>query len=111
MNNSPNFLNSIKPEIRNLNVRTISKMIASKIITTTELQLQREPNFCKILNVAQHLTTYEAVTYFVDNQFFEEYGFQQLSLIRLQDIYDQLLLNFYEHLRNTIYYPEVVPHV
>ena len=91
MNNSPNFLNSIKPEIRNLNVRTISKMIASKIITTTELQLQREPNFCKILNVAQHLTTYEAVTYFVDNQFFEEYGFQQLSLIRLQDIYDQLL--------------------
>ena len=56
MNNSPNFLNSIKPEIRNLNVRTISKMIASKIITTTELQLQREPNFCKILNVAQHLT-------------------------------------------------------
>ena len=78
MNNSPNFLNSIKPEIRNLNVRTISKMIASKIITTTELQLQREPNFCKILNVAQHLTTYEAVTYFVDNQFFEEYGFQQL---------------------------------
>ena len=48
MNNSPNFLNSIKPEIRNLNVRTISKMIASKIITTTELQLQREPNFCKI---------------------------------------------------------------
>ena len=85
MNNSPNFLNSIKPEIRNLNVRTISKMIASKIITTTELQLQREPNFCKILNVAQHLTTYEAVTYFVDNQFFEEYGFQQLSLIRLQD--------------------------
>ena len=89
MNNSPNFLNSIKPEIRNLNVRTISKMIASKIITTTELQLQREPNFCKILNVAQHLTTYEAVTYFVDNQFFEEYGFQQLSLIRLQDIYDQ----------------------
>ena len=38
MNNSPNFLNSIKPEIRNLNVRTISKMIASKIITTTELQ-------------------------------------------------------------------------
>lgn len=105
MNNSPNFLNSIKPEIRNLNVRTISKMIASKIITTTELQLKREPNFCKILNVAQHLTTYEAVTYFVDNQFFEEYGFQQLSLIRLQDIYDQLLLNFYEHLRNTIYYP------
>ena len=86
MNNSPNFLNSIKPEIRNLNVRTISKMIASKIITTTELQLQREPNFCKILNVAQHLTTYEAVTYFVDNQFFEEYGFQQLSLIRLQDV-------------------------
>lgn len=86
MNNSPSVLNSIKPEIRNLNVRTISKMIASKIITTTELQLQREPNFCKILNVAQHLTTYEAVTYFVDNQFFEEYGFQQLSLIRLQDI-------------------------
>lgn len=104
MNNSPNFLNSIKPEIRNLNVRTISKMIASKIITTTELQLQREPNFCKILNVAQHLTTYEAVTYFVDNQFFEEYGFQQVSLISLQNIYDQFLTNFYDHLTNTPYY-------
>jgi hypothetical protein len=56
MNNSPSVLNSIKPEIRNLNVRTISKMIASKIITTTELQLQREPNFVKFLmlhNISQ----------------------------------------------------------
>ena len=61
MNNSPNFLNSIKPEIRNLNVRTISKMIASKIIEKTELNLQYNSLFCTKLNVATDFNTYEAV--------------------------------------------------
>ena len=106
MNNSPHVvLKSIRSEIRNLNVRIISKIVASKIIETTALQLLFEPGFCKQLNVARHLTTYEAVAYFVDNQFFEEYGFQQISLISSQTIYDQLLTNFYEHLTNTPYYP------
>jgi len=82
MNSSSHVvLKSIRSEIRNLNVRTISKIVASKIMT------------------------YEAVAYFVDNQFFEEYGFQQVSLISLQNIHDQLLTNFYDHLTNTPYYP------
>lgn len=106
MNNSSHVvLKSIRSEIRNLNVRTISKIVASKIIETTDLQLLFEPGFCKQLNVAHHLTTYEAVAYFVDHQFFEEYGFQQVSLISLQNIYDQLLTNFYKNLTNTPYYP------
>lgn len=106
MNNSSHVvLKSIRSEIRNLNVRTISKIVASKIIETTALQLLFEPGFCKQLNVARHLTTYEAVAYFVDNQFFEEYGFQQVSLISLQNIYDQLSTSFYDHLTNTLYYP------
>lgn len=106
MNNSSHVvLKSIRSEIRNLNVRTISKIVASKIIETTDLQLLFEPSFCKQLNVAHHLTTYEAVAYFVDHQFFEEYGFQQVSLISSQNIYDQLSTNFYKHLTNTPYYP------
>lgn len=106
MNNSSHVvLKSIRSEIRNLNVRTISKIIASKIIETTALQLLFEPGFCKQLHVASHLTTHEAVAYFVDHQFFEEYGFQQVSLISSQNIYDQISTSFYEHLTNTPYYP------
>ncbi|WP_419224718.1 hypothetical protein [Acinetobacter sp. A2] len=41
MSNSPSHLPvSIHPAIRNLNVRQISKMIATRIIEATELQIQ-----------------------------------------------------------------------
>ncbi|OTG74698.1 hypothetical protein B9T38_00195 [Acinetobacter sp. ANC 4218] len=78
MSSSPSHIPvSIHPAIRNLNVRQISKMIATKIIETTALQLQFNPRFCSQLDVVQHLNTYEAVAYFMDNQYFEKYGFNK----------------------------------
>ena len=52
MSNSPSqFPISIHPVIRSLNVRNISKMIASKIIEKTELNLQYK--LTKITNHAK----------------------------------------------------------
>lgn len=85
---------SIHPAIRNLNVRQISKIIATKIIKTTGLQLQFNPIFCSQLDVAQHLNTYEAVAYFTDNQYFEAYGFNRFTLISFYEIYEELWNEF-----------------
>lgn len=85
---------SIHPAIRNLNVRQISKLIATGIIEATELQIQFNSYFCHQLGVADHLNTYQAVTYFIDNQFFERYGFSQFELINVSSIYDELLNDF-----------------
>lgn len=93
-----NFLSktliSIHPAIRNLNVSQISKIIASKIIATTALQLQFNPTFCSQLDVAQHLNTYEAVAYFVDNQYFEKYGFSPSKLATFSQVYEELIFQF-----------------
>lgn len=84
----------IHPTIRNLNVRQISKMIATKIIETAALQLQFNPKFCSQLNVAQHLNTYEAVAYFTDNQYFEIFGFNRHEIFSFHEVYDELYFEF-----------------
>jgi len=83
MSNSPSHLPTfIHPAIQNLNIRPISKMIATKIIENTALQIQFNRSFCQELGVAEHLNTYQAVAYFTDNQYFEnmvltDQGFSQ----------------------------------
>lgn len=95
MSNSPNQIPVfIHPAIKNLNVRQISKIIATKIIEATALQLHFNSSFCNQLSVSNHLNTYEAVTYFVDNQFFEKFGFGQFELINVSSICDELLNDF-----------------
>ncbi|MFV5591117.1 hypothetical protein [Acinetobacter variabilis] len=96
MSNSPSYLPiSIHPAIRNLNVRQISKMIATKIIENTALQIQFNRSFCQELGVAEHLNTYQAVAYFTDNQYFEKYGFNRSGLITMQEVYNEVLSMFY----------------
>ncbi|EZQ12063.1 hypothetical protein [Acinetobacter sp. Ver3] len=91
MSNSPGQIPiAIHPAIRNLNVRQIAKIIATKIIETTALQLQFNPAFCKQLDVSQHLNTYEAAAYFVDQQFFERYGFSRNGIVSFMEIYDEI---------------------
>ena len=71
MSNSPSQIPLfIHPSVRNLNVRKISKIIASKIIEKTELNLQYNSSFCRQLNVATDLNTYEALAYYVDKSVF-----------------------------------------
>lgn len=95
MSNSPSqFPISIHPVIRNLNVRNISKIIATKIIETTALQLQFNPTLCKQLDISQHLNTYEAVAYFVDHHIFNIYGLNQTTLMSYQEIYENLHSKF-----------------
>ncbi|MCO8073652.1 hypothetical protein NI470_07895 [Acinetobacter lwoffii] len=95
MSNSPSqFPISTHPVIQSLNVRNISKMIASKIIEHTALQLHFNSSFCNQLSVADHLNTYEAVTYFIDNQFFERYGFNRSGLINFHEVYDEFWAEF-----------------
>lgn len=95
MSSSPSTIPvTIHPAIQNLNIRQISKIIATKIIKTTELQLQLNPKFCNQLNVAQHLNSYEAVAYFTDNQYFEKHGFNQSKLIKFHEVYKAILAEF-----------------
>ncbi|MDA3500093.1 hypothetical protein MKL32_00395 [Acinetobacter sp. AOR34_HL] len=95
MSNSPGHIPiAIHPAIRNLNVRQISKMVATKIIEKTELNLQYNSSFCRQLNVATDLNTYEALAYYVDNKYFEKYSFSQFELINVSSIYDELLNDF-----------------
>lgn len=96
MSSSPSHIPfSIHPVIRNLNVRQISKIIATKIIEATALQLQFNPIFCNKLDVAQHLNTFEAVAYFTDNQYFEKYDFNKQGIINYQELSNELLSIFY----------------
>lgn len=95
MSNSPSHIPVfIHPAIQNLNVRQISKMIATKIIETTALQLQFNPIFCKQLDVAQHLNSYEAVAYFTDNQYFEIFGFNRSEIFSFHEVYKELYFEF-----------------
>ena len=95
MSNSPNQIPVfIHPAIKNLNVRQISKIIASKIIEKTELNLQYNSLFCTKLNVATDFNTYEAVAYYIDNQYFEKYGFKKPTLINIQTVYEELFSDF-----------------
>ncbi|MGU3289042.1 hypothetical protein ACLBWM_05405 [Acinetobacter radioresistens] len=95
MSNSPGQIPiAIHPAIRNLNVRQIAKIIATKIIETTALQLQFNTIFCNQLDVAQHLNSYEAVAYFVDQQFFEKYSVDQYTLIKFYEIYLEIWKDF-----------------
>ncbi|MEK5756535.1 hypothetical protein [Acinetobacter variabilis] len=96
MSNSPSHLPTfIHPAIQNLNIRHISKMIATKIIENTALQIQFNRSFCQELGVAEHLNTYQAVAYFTDNQYFEKYGFNRSGLINMQEVYNEVLSMFY----------------
>ena len=95
MSNSPSHLPvSIHPSVRNLNVRKISKIIASKIIEKTELNLHYNSSFCRQLNVATDLNTCEAVAYYIDNQYFEKYGFNRSGLINFHEVYDEFWAEF-----------------
>lgn len=95
MSNSPGQIPiAIHPAIQNLNVRQIAKIIATKIIETTALQLQFNPSFCNQLDVAQHLNSYEAVAYFMDNQYFKTYGFSPSKLASFQQVCEELSLQF-----------------
>ncbi|ENW19531.1 MULTISPECIES: hypothetical protein [Acinetobacter] len=87
---------SMHPSIRHLNIRNIAKIVASKIICNTQLQLQYNPDFCRQLGVSSDLNTHIAVAYFIDDRYFEHYGFQSKELINFSDIYAQLLDDFYE---------------
>lgn len=102
MSNSPSHMPVfIHPAICNLNVRQISKMIATKIIENTALQQCWNTSFCVQLSVADHLNTYQALTYFIDNQFFEIYGFNKFKIVSFNEIYDELYCKF----ENKINYP------
>ncbi|RTE44797.1 hypothetical protein EJJ36_14920 [Acinetobacter junii] len=95
MSNSPSHIPIfIHPAIKNLNVRQISKIIATKIIETTALQLQFNSTFCSQLDVAQHLNTYEAIAYFVDHHIFDMYGFNKFEIVSFNEIYDELYCEF-----------------
>ena len=95
MSNSPNQIPVfIHPTIKNLNVRQISKIIATKIIEATALQLHFNSSFCNQLSVSNHLNTYEAVVYFVDHHIFDMYGLNQTALMSYQKIYENLHSKF-----------------
>lgn len=89
---------SMHPSIRHLNIRNVAKIVASKIIHNTALQLQYNSDFCRQLGVSSDLNTHIAVAYFIDNRYFEHYGLQPEKLINFSDIYAQLLHDFYEFL-------------
>ncbi|MHA3981606.1 MULTISPECIES: hypothetical protein [Acinetobacter] len=95
MSNSPSHLPTfIHPAIQNLNIRPISKMIATKIIENTALQIQFNRSFCQELGVAEHLNTYQAVAYFTDNQYFEKYGFNRSGLLTMREVYNEIFSIF-----------------
>ncbi|MFH7410980.1 MULTISPECIES: hypothetical protein [Acinetobacter] len=95
MSNSPSHLPTfIHPAIQNLNIRHISKMIATKIIENTALQIQFNRSFCQELGVAEHLNTYQAVAYFTDNQYFEKYGFNRSGLLTMREVYNEIFSIF-----------------
>lgn len=95
MSNSPSHMPAfIHPAIQYLNIRQISKIIATKIIENTALQIQFSSSFCQDLGVAEHLNTYQAVAYFTDNQYFDKYGFNRFTLVSFHEIYEELWNEF-----------------
>ena len=93
---SSRILTSMHPSIRHLNIRNVAKIVASKIICNTQLQLQYNPDFCRQLGVSTYLNTHIGLAYFIDDRYFDHYGLQPESLINFSDIYAQLLHDFYE---------------
>ena len=93
---SSRSLTSMHPSIRHVNIRNVAKIVASKIIINTALQLQYNPDFFPQLGVSTYLNTHIAVAYFIDDRYFEHYGLQPEKLINFSDIYAQLLHDFYE---------------
>lgn len=87
---------SMHPSIRHLNIRNVAKIVASKIIGNTQLQLQYNPDFCRQLRVSSDLSTHLAVAYFIDDRYFEHYGLQPKELINFSDVYEKLLQDFYD---------------
>lgn len=55
---SSRILTSMHPSIRHLNIRNVAKIVASKIICNTQLQLQYNPDFCRQLGVSTYLNTH-----------------------------------------------------
>ena len=93
---SSRVLTSMHPSIRHLNIRNVAKIIATKIIQNTALQLQYNPDFCQQQRVTSYLNTHLAVAYFIDDRYFEHYGFQSKELISFSDVYEKLLQDFCE---------------
>ena len=92
---SSRVLTSMHPSIRHLNIRNVAKIIATKIIQNTALQLQYNPDFCRQLGVSTYLNTHIAVAYFIDDRYFEHFGLQPKELINFSDVYEKLLQDFY----------------
>ena len=88
-------LTSMHPSIRHVNIRNVAKIVASKIIINTALQLQYNPDFCRQLGVSTYLNTHIAVAYFIDDRYFEHFGLQPKELINFSDVYEKLLQDFY----------------
>jgi len=61
---SSRILTSMHPSIRHLNIRNVAKIVASKIICNTQLQLQYNPDFCRQLGVSTYLNTHIGLAYF-----------------------------------------------
>ncbi|MCU4615679.1 hypothetical protein [Acinetobacter lwoffii] len=92
---SSRSLTSMHPSIRHVNIRNVAKIVASKIIINTALQLQYNPDFCRQLGVSTYLNTHIAVAYFIDDRYFEHFGLQPKELINFSDVYEKLLQDFY----------------
>ena len=92
---SSRVLTSMHPSLRHLNIRNIAKIVASKIICNTQLQLQYNSDFCRQLGVSSDLNTHIAVAYFIDDRYFEYYGFQSKELINFSLCTRQISQNPY----------------
>ena len=91
------ILTSMHPSIRQLNIRNVSKIVASKIIMDTALQLQYNPYFCRLLGVSTSLNTHIGLAYFIDDRYFDHYGLQRENLINFSEVYEKLVQDFYEY--------------
>ena len=94
---SSRLLISMHPSIRHLNIRNVTKIVTSKIIRSTALQLQYNPEFCRQLGVNSSLNTHVGLAYFIDNRYVEHFGLQSTNLIHFSDVYAKLVQDFYEY--------------
>jgi len=72
---SSRILTSMHPSIRHLNIRNVAKIVASKIICNTQLQLQYNPDFCRQLGVSTYLNTSDVYAQLL-HDFYEFSGYQ-----------------------------------
>lgn len=92
---SSRLLTSMHPSIRQLNIRNVSKIVTSKIIRNTALQMQYNPDFCRRLGVSTYLNKHIGLAYFIDDRYFDHYGLQPEKLINFSDVYAKLVNDFY----------------